>query len=131
MQRSIYSNLCIAVIPLAFAATPALSQDGISLNITNDGTDDIVVTVYDTTVGPNAVVLAHTRINGFTTVPLTVAPDATGRGNIAWTAVTADKNDRKCGSANATGLGDSAAVTVHADSDCHTRSARSTTASTT
>jgi hypothetical protein len=128
MQRKLLLNLCIAAAPLALLATPAFSADGVSLNITNDGTDDIVVTVYDTTLGPKAVVLAHARINGFTTVPLTVAADDTGRGNISWTAVSADKNDRKCGHADNLGLGDASAVTVHADADC---SAVSTTVAST
>jgi hypothetical protein len=129
MQRKSLIGLCIAAIPLALLAKPAFSADGVSLNITNDGTEDIVVTVYDTTLGPKAVVLAHARINGFTTIPLTVAADDTGRGNISWTAVSADKNDRKCGHADNVGLGDSSAVTVSANSDCSAVS--STVASTT
>jgi hypothetical protein len=126
MQRKILITLCIAAMPLAFLTKPAFSDNGVSLNITNDGTDDIEVTVYDTTLGPKAVVLAHTRINGFTTIPLSVAADDTGRGNISWTAVTADKNDRKCGHADNIGLGDSAAVKVRADSDCATITASTT-----
>jgi hypothetical protein len=126
MQRKILITLCIAAMPLAFLTKPAFSDNGVSLNITNDGTDDIEVTVYDTTLGPKAVVLAHARVNGFTTIPLSVAADDTGRGNISWTAVTADKNDRKCGHADNIGLGDSAAVKVRADSDCATISASTT-----
>lgn len=127
MQRKPLFSLCIATMPLALLlATPALSANGVSLNITNDGTDDIDVTVYDTTLGPKAVVLAHARINGFTTVPLSVAADDTGRGNISWTAVTADKNDRKCGHADNVGLGDSTAVKVRADSNCATITASTT-----
>jgi hypothetical protein len=118
MNRNYVLSLFAAALPLAFLATPALSGDGVSLNITNDGTDDILVTVYDTTLGPNAVVLSHTRINGFTTIPLSVAPDASGRANISWTAVSADANDRKCGHADNIGLGDSASVSVRADSTC-------------
>jgi hypothetical protein len=118
MQRKILITLCIAAMPLALLTKPAFSDNGVSVNITNDGTDDIDVTIYDTTLGPKAVVLSHARINGFTTVPLSVAADDTGHGNISWTAVTADKTDRKCGHADNVGLRDSAAVTVHADSDC-------------
>ena len=126
MQRKILLTLCIAAMPLAFLTKPAFSDNGVSLNITNDGTDDIDVTVYDTTLGPKAVVLSHARINGFTTVPLSVAADDTGHGNISWTAVTADKTDRKCGHADSVGLGDSAAVKVRADSDCATMTASTT-----
>jgi hypothetical protein len=123
MQRKFLMSLCIAAMPMAFVARPAFSGDGVSLVITNDGTEDIEVTVYDTTLGPKAVVLSHARINGFTTIPLSVAADDTGRANISWTAVTADKNDRKCGHADSVGLGDASAVTVRADSDCSSVSA--------
>ena len=70
------------------------------------------------TVGPNAIVLSHARVNGFTTIPLSFAPDAAGRANVSWTAVTADANGRKCGRADQVGLRNSESVTVRADSDC-------------
>jgi hypothetical protein len=120
MRKKLGFGLCMAALPLALLALPALGGEGVSLNVTNDGTEDIVVTVYDTTLGPNAVVLSHVRINGFTTIPLSVAPDATGRANISWTAISADSNDRKCGHADNVGLGDSSSVTVRADSSCGT-----------
>jgi hypothetical protein len=126
MKRKILITLCIAAMPMAFLTKPAFSDNGVSLNITNDGTDDIDVTVYDTTLGPKAVVLSHARINGFTTVPVSVSADDTGHGNISWTAVTAGKTDRKCGHADSVGLGDSAAVKVRADSDCATVTASTT-----
>jgi hypothetical protein len=118
MNRNWLLSFSVAALPLMFLAGPARSGDGVALNIINDGTDDILVTVYDTTLGPNAVVLSHTRINGFTTIPLTVAPDESGRANISWNAVSADANDRKCGHADSIGLGDSATVSVRADSVC-------------
>lgn len=96
----------------------AVAGDGVTVNITNDGTEDIVVTVYDMSLGPRAAILSHTRINGFTTVPITVSADANGLANVAWTAVSADRSDRKCGHADQMGLADSASVAVHADSSC-------------
>jgi hypothetical protein len=103
---------------LLCGAVAAASGEGVTVNITNDGTEDIVVTVYDTTIGPDAVVLPHTRLNGFTTIPVSVSPDASGRANLSWTAVTADAKERKCGHAERLGLGDSSSVMVHADSAC-------------
>jgi hypothetical protein len=126
MQHKLLLSVLVAAMPLALLAGPAFSDNGVSLNITNDGTDDIDVTVYDTTLGPKAVVLAHARINGFTTVPVSVSADETGHGNISWTAVTADKTDRNCGHADDVGLADSAAVKVRADSDCATITASTT-----
>ena len=108
--------LAIAAATLALMAASAVA-DGINVTITNDGTEDINVTVYDTTVGPRKVILSQ-RINGFSTVPLYVSPDATGRANLSWTAVTVDPRNRRCGHAEQVGLADSAQVHVHADSDC-------------
>jgi hypothetical protein len=92
--------------------------EGVEVNITNDGTEDIVVTVYDLNVGPNAAILSHARINGFTTVPVTVAPGATGMAKLSWRAVTADSNGRKCGRGDQVSVADSSALNVHADSSC-------------
>jgi hypothetical protein len=118
MNRKLGLAVLASAIPLLLLGSVALGGEGIQVSIKNDGTDDILVTVYDTTVGPNAVVLSHARINGFTTIPLSVVPDATGRANLSWTAVTADANGRKCGHADHVGLRDAASVTVHADSTC-------------
>jgi hypothetical protein len=90
----------------------------VDIVITNDGTEDVVVTVYDTSTQPNSVVLSHERINGFTRIPVSLAADESGRGNVAWTAVTVDPNSRRCGHASTQGLTDSASVLVQADSEC-------------
>jgi hypothetical protein len=45
---------------------------GVDVKIVNDCTEDVVVTVYDMSTEPRSVVLAHERINGFTTVPLSL-----------------------------------------------------------
>jgi hypothetical protein len=108
--------LLLSVTPLMLLSTPALS-DGVAVNITNDGTEDIVVTVYDMSLGPKAVILSQ-RVNGFTTIPVNVSQDAHGRANLAWTAVTVDPHNRKCGHADRMDLGKSASVNVHADADC-------------
>jgi hypothetical protein len=114
---------CLPLLLLSAAAAGGLS--GVDVSIANDGTEDVVVTVYDTSTQPNgqpnAVELARERINGFTRIPVSLTADQTGRANIAWTAVTADPADprsRKCGHATQVGLTDSALVSVHADSEC-------------
>jgi len=129
MNRELGSAVLASAIPLLLLGGAASGGEGIQISIKNDGTDDILVTVYDTTVGPDTVVLAHARINGFSTVPLSVAPDATGRGNLSWTAVTADANGRKCGHADHVGLRDTASVTVHADANCPTNQPAATATS--
>ena len=120
MQRNIGTASVLRVAPLLLAAATALAgaDNGVAINVTNDTTEDILVTVYDNTVGPDAAVLSNSRINGFTTVPVSVSPDASGRANLSWTAVSARSTERKCGHQNGVHLGDSASLSVHADSLC-------------
>ncbi len=117
-RKKLALTLVVAALPLLLLGTAALGGEGVALNISNDGTEDIVVTVYDMTLGPTAVILSHTRINGFTTIPLSVSPDSSGKANVSWTAISADSIDRKCGHADRVGLEDSSSVTVHADASC-------------
>jgi hypothetical protein len=118
MNRKLSKAILLSAVPLLLISAAALGGEGVAVKITNDSTDDIVVTVYDMSVGPNAVVLSHTRINGFTTVPVSVAPDATGRANLSWTAVTTDTDGRKCGHEDGVELRNSSSLTVHADGSC-------------
>jgi hypothetical protein len=108
--------LRLGLVPLVLVASTAMGGDGVAVTITNDSVDPILVTVYDTSVSPSAVVLSHARINGFTSIPVSVMPDATGRANLSWTAVSTDANERRCGHQEGVALGDSASISVHADS---------------
>lgn len=95
----------------------AILAQGVEVKITNDGTEDILVTVYDTTTNPERVVLTRQRINGFTSVPISLVGDATGRASLSWTATTADTASPKCGHAD-TVVGNADSVNVHVDSVC-------------
>ena len=110
------SKLFGAALLLLCAA--AHGDDGINLTVTNDGIIDIYVTVYDTSAKPRATVLSHQRINGFTSAPISVSVDATGRGNVSWTAVGVDTGDPHCGHGTSNGLSGDANVNVHVDSGC-------------
>jgi hypothetical protein len=119
MRIKIHTALMLICLPLLLSSQAALGGlNGIDVKITNDGTENIVVTVYDTSTQPNSVVLAHERINGFSTVPVTLIADAAGRANLSWTAITADPNLHRCGHASNAGLTDADSVNVHADSEC-------------
>jgi hypothetical protein len=111
---------CLALLLVSAAVVGGLN--GVDVTIANDGTADVIVTLYDTSSQPNgqpnAVVFARERINGFTKIPVSLAADESGRANLAWTAVTVDPRSRKCGHATRAGLTDAALVSVHADSEC-------------
>jgi hypothetical protein len=115
--RGIIKAAAALVIPLLTAGA-ALGGEGVQVNITNDGTQDIVVTVYDMNSHPKRAVLQNARINGFTSVPIFAIADAKGRANLAWTATSTDQTAAKCGHADTLGIGNDAAVNVHAESSC-------------
>jgi hypothetical protein len=115
----VHKGLLLSCLPLLLISTTAVGGlNGVDVTITNDGTEDVLVTVYDMSTRPQSVVMSHERINGFTRIPVSLAADETGRGNIAWTAVSVDQTSRKCGHASTSGLIDSASVPVHVDAEC-------------
>jgi len=99
------------------AAGAALGGEGVQVKITNNGTEDVLVTVYDMNARPQRAVLTNARINGFTSVPISLVGDASGKASLSWTATSGDAASRKCGHA-ATVVGNDASVSVHADSAC-------------
>jgi hypothetical protein len=96
----------------------ALADDGVPLKIMNDGTTDIVVTVYDLNASPRRIVVSGQRISGFSTIPISVTPGPDGMGNVSWTAITVDSDGRLCGRANRQSLANDTEIHVHADSPC-------------
>ena len=114
--RKIKAGLILA---LAFLITgTALGGEGVQVKITNDGTQDIVVTVYDMNANPHRILLQNARINGFTSVPVSAIADATGRANLSWTATSTDVTSKMCGQADTLGVADDSAVNVRAESSC-------------
>lgn len=118
MRSRAKALLILSCLPLLMAGT-ALAGEGVDVKITNDGTQDIVVTVYDTSTSPRQVVVTNARINGFASLPVSLNADASGRANLSWTAISTDREFRKCGHDD-TVVANSASVNVHADSSCGT-----------
>jgi hypothetical protein len=116
MLRKFDAAMILVCLPLLLAQT-ARGGEGVEVKITNDGTSDIFVTVYDMNTNPRRIALTNARINGFTSVPLSLVGDANGEAHLAWTATSTDSASKKCGHAEAT-VSDSASVKVHADSAC-------------
>ncbi|HTB89498.1 MAG TPA: hypothetical protein VK743_16160 [Steroidobacteraceae bacterium] len=121
MRGNIKAALVLA-LPLLMAGT-ALGGEGVQVKITNDGTQDIVVTVYDMNASPRVILLRNARINGFTSVPVSAIADASGRANLSWTATSTDTTSTKCGRDDTLGLGNDSSVSVHADASCSELSA--------
>jgi hypothetical protein len=100
-----------------FLFESAAWADGIDVNLSNDGTQDIFVTVYDMNTHPKRLVLANARIGGFTSVSISLIADASGKGRLSWTATNTDPVFRKCGQSDAS-VSSADSVSVHADSSC-------------
>ena len=117
MRREIKAGLILAVASF-ITGTAALGGEGVQVKITNNGTQDIVVTVYDMNANPHRILLQNARINGFTSVPVSAIADATGRANLSWTATSTDATSKMCGQADTLGLSDDSAVNVGVNSSC-------------
>jgi hypothetical protein len=113
-MRSLAGAILILIaVPLLLAG--AIHGDGVAVTITNDGAEDIMVTVYDKTA--NRVVLNNQRMNGFTSAPVSFVADPNGKANLSWTAVSAEALSPRCGHAEAE-VSDASTVNVHVDSSC-------------
>lgn len=116
-MRGIFNAaLVLSCVPLL--AAQSARADGVQVKISNDGTEDILVTVYDMNTRPKSVVVQNARINGFSSLPISASIDASGLANLSWTATSVDPTSRKCGHDSTSGLSNDAAVHVHADSSC-------------
>jgi hypothetical protein len=102
---------------LLLVAGNALSDGSINLMCTNDGIVDIYVTVYDMSATPPAPVISRQRMNGFTSIPISVNPDATGKASVSWTAISVDQHDRQCGQGTMS-LDDGGSLNVHVNPGC-------------
>jgi hypothetical protein len=102
----------------------AVGDDMVAIRISNDGTDDIVVTVYDMNAQPPGAVVIRQKINGFAWIPVSVTAGAAGMGHVLWTATSAKSGLRQCGHHDERGLRNDDTVQVFADSPCVPRARR-------
>ena len=108
----------LALACLSVGSLPARAGDNVSLTITNDNTDDILVTVYDMNTHPRSKVLDGQRISGFASIPVSVTAGAGGTGHVSWRATTLDPNTPECGQRDKAGLSNGTSVHVFAHSQC-------------
>jgi hypothetical protein len=114
-DRIIFAMICL---PMSLSIPAALSADGVMITINNDSSDNLFVTVYDRSLSPPQQVLSHTRLYGNASISVSITADKSGHGHLSWTAMTIDRDMRKCGHHEKSNLNDGDTVNVHADSDC-------------
>lgn len=108
--------LCSSI--LALAGAQVHGQNGLTISILNDSGDALIVNVYDQGAKPPQQVVANAAIYGNASLSVSIAPNASGRGHIRWTAVTQDSDMRACGHGEKSNLHDGDTVTVHANGRC-------------
>jgi hypothetical protein len=105
------------LLSLSLGAT-AMADDMVSIKISNDGTDDILVTIYDMNAEPPGSVVIRQRISGFAWIPVSVTAGRAGFGHVRWTATSAVAGLHRCGHHDTRGLESDDSVPVFADSPC-------------
>src|SRR5580693_1944383 len=98
----------LALACLSMAGAAARAADTVTISITNNGTDDILVTVYDMNTRPHTKVLDGQRISGFASVPISVTAGAGGTGHVYWRATNLDPDTPRCGQRDKGGLANGA-----------------------
>ncbi len=120
MAMNRWQGFCVTVAGalLCLNGAAAMASEKLSITITNNGTDELIVTVRDMNTTPSTKLLSRARISGFASIPIFVTADASGKAHVAWSAHTADPAIHECGRKNKGGLANFAAVHVYAKSQC-------------
>jgi hypothetical protein len=118
MRRSNWLPAAFAFVFLALSASTVFGDDGLMITLTNDTSDGILVTVYDRGAAPPQTVISDRAIYGNASIEVSIAADSRGRGHLSWTAISIDRDMRKCGHSDRADLNDGDTVNVHADGDC-------------
>jgi hypothetical protein len=111
----------IAVLALMLLTATTAIGDTVTIKIRNDGSDDIVATVYDMNAQPPGVAIADQRINGFAWIYVLVTAGDGGDAHVRWVATTGDASSRRCGHQDRRSLANDASVRVFANSRCGKR----------
>jgi hypothetical protein len=124
MRKLTLSAVILGFLLTLSAGATAIGDDMVAVKISNDGTDDILVTIYDMNAEPPGAVIVRQRINGFAWIPVSVTAGRAGFGHIQWTATSTMAGQRRCGQRDTRGLGNDDSVSVFADSPCVARARR-------
>ena len=111
-------RILLACAASMLAGASVFAGSGLTVNINNDSTDTILVSVYDLNANGQQRVLSNEVINGNASVAVPIATDDQGQGHVSWRARTSDNDMRMCGRGDTGNLNDGDTVSVHADTEC-------------
>ncbi len=118
MRRTWAVRPLIMSLALWLCSSAVGGDDVLMITVNNDSSDNLLVTVYDQNTSPPQRVLSTTAIYSNASISVSISPDGTGMGHLSWTAMTMDRDMRRCGHGDKSNLNDGDTVNVHADSDC-------------
>jgi hypothetical protein len=118
-MRAFRRSLARVIHVLLISGSAAAFGGGeITINVNNNTTKDLVVTVYDLNTHPAQQVVAGATVNGYASISVAITADDSGRGHVSWTARTVGPDMRMCGHHDNPHLNNSDTVNVYADSAC-------------
>ncbi|HEY0747563.1 MAG TPA: hypothetical protein VGD63_12740 [Steroidobacteraceae bacterium] len=100
------------------ASGSASAGDTVQLRLYNDGSDSLVVTVWDVNARFPGPAVVTERIDGFAWIPVMVNAGVDGNGHIVWTARSGEDAFLRCGRRDLGSLGEDNSVRVFTDSNC-------------
>jgi hypothetical protein len=113
--------IALLVLTAAAASTPLASAraDGtLTIHIANDGPDNLQVTIYDRNLRRRQKVLSGQVIYGNASISMSVSANSSGQGHVYWSAITTDRDLRKCGQHDKPHVNDGETIHVSADGPC-------------
>ena len=111
-------RVALACIMLSWTQTSALAQGTITIHLQNDTPDNLEVTLYDRNLRHQQMVLSGQIIYGNASIATTISADSSGLGHVYWKAFTTDRDMRRCGHHQKSGVSDGDTIHVWANSRC-------------
>jgi hypothetical protein len=110
----------LAYLLLSLGCLSVFGQEGggVMLTISNDTSDNLLVTIYDLGSSPRQQILSNRPIYGNASITVSITEDTSGKGHLWWAAMSLDRDMRKCGHDDKANLNDGDTVNVYADGDC-------------
>lgn len=121
MRSSKPAVAVLALLTLALPGAPAQGDARLTLHVANGSVDSVIVTLYDRNLRRHQQVVSGQVINGNASISITISADSGGQGHLSWTAMTVDRDMRRCGHGDKHGVNDGATVQVLADGPCKRR----------
>lgn len=119
MNERVHNPSLLGLLTLVALVSLSARGDGtLTIHVTNDTVDNLVVTLYDRNVSPHQTVLSGQVIYSNASIVTSISADASGQGHVYWTAMTTDREMRQCGHHGQRGINDGDTIRVYADGPC-------------